>query len=264
MKVSLKDIALTAAIAVAAMAVVLPASAQLRGGASANEAIAFKDPGFRGQALVIEGAEPNLAEIRFNDTISSIELSGTWEICTDPNYRGRCEVIDGPVSHLSEFRLNDNITSLRPINGRRAIRNDRRQDNRRRERRVSGNGDAIVLFRDPEQRGAAVGFDRAIRDLKDARFNDTASSIRVNSGQWLVCEHPDYRGNCEVVDGTVWNLRNLGLNDRISSLRRYDGRGDYARRNDRYNQRRTRGYSTPQPRTVGYGNDRDRGYGRRD
>jgi len=234
-----------AALAAALIAVtaILPAAAEHRNrqNGSYGGAVVFKDPNFRGAALSINGPIENLAYERFNDSISSIQLNGTWEVCVDPNFRGKCTVIDGSVEHLSLYRMNDNITSLRPVNGNARNRDWRRDNDRGRNGDYGRRGSyAISLYRDPSFRGAEVGFDGAIANLNYSRFNDTASSIRVNSGRWIVCEDPNYRGRCEVVDGSVSHLRQLSLNDRITSLRPYDARRD---------------------RNIGYGRDRNSGYG---
>lgn len=250
--------AATLAAAIVAVVSVFPAAAQGRRG---GDVVVFKDPNFRGAALSINGPIANLAYERFNDSISSIELRGTWELCVDPDFRGKCTVLNGSVAHLSEFRMNDNISSLRPV-GARAANRDQRRDTSRRGRNNRG-GDAISLFRDPGFRGAAVGFDGAIANLNLAGFNDAASSIRVNSGRWVVCEHPNFRGRCAVVDGSVSHLRNISLNDRITSLRRYDRRRD---RDIGYGQNADYGYGNNRrdddhlyggPRDVGYGNNDD-------
>ncbi len=224
MKTALKGVLVGLGI----VALALPAAAQRYG----SEAVLFKDPGFRGASIVIDGPVENLTYARFNDTISSVELSGAWELCVDPNFRGRCEVIDGPVASLSNFRLNDNISSVRPLNGRRA-NHDRRQTrdygrgNDRDYGRGRGDG-AVTLFKDPDFRGGALGLDSAVRNLREIGFNDTASSIKVRSGTWLICEHPDFRGRCEVIDGSVYRLSNLRMNDNISSIKRYrGGRAEY-------------------------------------
>ncbi len=232
----MKNLIRNAALGIGLICVSLPVAAQqLYGGPDehyrgGSEAIAYKHPDFRGPALAIYGAVPNLALERFNDTISSIELSGTWEICVDPNYRGKCKIVDGPVYRLADIRMNDNITSLRPINGRvNGYRNQHRDDHYGSDR---GHNDryqngAIVLFKDPSFRGQAISLDRGISNLKDLRFNDTVSSIAINSGTWLACEHPDYRGRCEIIDGSIEHMRYVGLNDKITSIKRYRGRSSY-------------------------------------
>ena len=197
-----------------------------------GSAVVYKHPYFRGPALEINGPVRNLAYESFNDTISSIELRGAWEICVDPDFRGKCTIIDGSVARLSDLRMNDNITSLRPVSGRRAGRGYRdrdygRDDGYGRDRRRRG--EAITLFRDPGFRGAAFGENGAVPDLKRLGFNDTASSIDVSYGSWLVCEDPYYRGRCVVIDAPVASLSTIGLNDRVTSIRPYDGRRDRRR-----------------------------------
>ncbi|MEL7547868.1 MAG: beta/gamma crystallin-related protein [Pseudomonadota bacterium] len=85
----------------------------------AGEAVVFADPNFRGASRIISGPETNLTYLRFNDTISSIQVRGTWEICADPNFRGRCRIVSGSEYRLSEIRMNDNISSMRPVSGHR-------------------------------------------------------------------------------------------------------------------------------------------------
>lgn len=202
------------AIATIGSALTLPAAAQYWGGHS--EAVIYEHPDFRGQALVINGAEPNLAEIRFNDTVSSIRLSGTWEICVDPHFRGKCEIIDGSVYRLSNIRMNDNITSLRPVAAHRSRHYDRGRDNNYGYGQSRG---GITLFKDPGFRGGAVTVSGPVNNLKHKGFNDTISSIDLRGGSWLVCVDPDFRGRCEVIDGSVDYLKYIRMNDNISSLR---------------------------------------------
>lgn len=231
----MKQIQRAALASLAALATLtLPAMADhaRRGG---DSAVVFKHPDFRGPALEINGPVANLAYARFNDTISSIQLNGTWEICADPDFRGRCRIIDGSITRLADIRMNDNITSMRPVNGygRRARRDrDYGRDNgygRDYGYGRDARGAAITLFRDPGFRGRAVGYNGAVPDLKRLGFNDTASSIDIRGGSWLLCEDPHYRGRCVVIDGPIESLREVGLNDRLTSLRPYDGRRDRGR-----------------------------------
>lgn len=136
---ALKALALIATVCAATL---LPAAAQHGSRGGNSEAVIFKHPEFRGAALSIDGPVYNLRELGFNDTVSSIDVRGAWEICVDPDFRGRCVVIDGPTSHLSQIRMNDNITSMRPLNGnarRVNSRRDRDHGNRNNRRRDHGN-----------------------------------------------------------------------------------------------------------------------------
>lgn len=102
-------------------------------GSGSDEAVIFKHPEFRGSAIAIDRPVYNLRNLGFNDTVSSIDVRGAWEVCVDPDFRGRCVIIDRPEGHLSSLRMNDNISSMRPLNGnarRVNSRRDGRHDNR--------------------------------------------------------------------------------------------------------------------------------------
>ncbi len=131
---ALKALALVATVATASA---LPAAANYGDRARGGEAVIFVHPEYRGAALAINGPVYNLHELGFNDTVSSIDVAGRWEVCEHPDFRGRCAVIDGPTPHLSTFHMNDNISSMRPLDGRGrrvAHRRDTRQDQGRRGR----------------------------------------------------------------------------------------------------------------------------------
>ena len=201
-----------AALGMAALA--LPACADrgryhdssYRGGGSG--AVLYSDSGFSGEGLRIHGAEPDLARLRFNDRASSIVIqSGAWELCTDANFRGRCEIVDVSTDRLNAYRLNDNRG-----NGHGNSRGRR-----------GGWNAGLVLFPDSAQRGQGIEVQQDIPDLSQYRFNDRASSFLVTGGSWLVCEHANYRGRCEVLQGGAGDLKPIRMNDNISSIRTYDG-----------------------------------------
>ena len=227
----------SALTACAAAALLVPAAAaQLVGGPhgptshggvghgyNQNGAIVlFSQEGFRGEARGFDGDVRRLNTVGFNDRARSVKVNhGVWLLCDDANFGGRCEYVDRDISDLRRIGLRGNISSisLTPYD--------------------EGPGNhAITLFQHDNFRGAFLGFDEAVRDLSQYNYNDTASSIRVSSGRWLVCTDRDFRGDCDIVRGSVRDLDELFLNDKITSLRR-------AGRNDT-------------PRGVGYGND---GYG---
>ncbi|HEX7776782.1 MAG TPA: beta/gamma crystallin-related protein [Parvibaculum sp.] len=91
----------------------------------------------------------------------------------------------------------------------------------------------IVLYQDSNFNGRGVGVTGDARDL--GRFNDAASSVHVNGGRWLLCEHVNFEGRCITIDRDVRDLGQLGFNDKVSSIRRVDDRRDHdgRDRNDR-------------------------------
>lgn len=75
----------------------------------------------------------------------------------------------------------------------------------------------IELFDGPNYTGRSVVITGPVSDLARRGFNDAASSFRVRTGQWEICEHSDYRGDCVTVSGSDASLSRF--NNRISSLR---------------------------------------------
>jgi hypothetical protein len=88
--------------------------------------------------------------------------------------------------------------------------------------RPGANG-AVVVFEDPNFRGASETLRGDTTDLRSQKLNDKVSSIEIPAGQtWEMCQDINYR-NCQVLRGSVADLRSIGWDDRISSLRRIDG-----------------------------------------
>ncbi|MEE9380689.1 MAG: beta/gamma crystallin-related protein [Hyphomonadaceae bacterium] len=170
--------------------------------------ILYSRTGFSGDARSLDRSTNRLGQVNFNDKARSVRInSGVWQLCTDANGGGRCEYVDRNVRNLSDLGLAGNISSavLTPY-------------------REGPNGHAISLFDKRDYRGAFLGFDEAVSELSSRRFNDTAESIRINSGRWLVCSDANFRGHCEVLGRSVRDLYEFELGNKISSLRPYDGR----------------------------------------
>jgi uncharacterized protein YcfJ len=80
---------------------------------------------------------------------------------------------------------------------------------------------AQIAFYDREgMRGRVFSTDHEVRNFMRVGFNDRASSVVVERGQWEVCDDADFRGQCRILRrGTYDSLYALGMNDRISSVR---------------------------------------------
>src|SRR5512147_1370421 len=87
----------------------------------------------------------------------------------------------------------------------------------------------ITFYEGEDFRGRAFTTKRAVTNFKNAGFNDRASSVVVDSGDWLVCDDSEYAGRCVLLRrGAYDSLRGLGLDNRVSSVRQADRRrGDY-------------------------------------
>jgi hypothetical protein len=172
--------------------------------------ILYSRENFSGDARSFDSGVQRLSQVNFNDKARSVRInSGVWQLCTDGNGGGRCEYVDRSIRNLRDLGLSGNISSV--------ILTPYEQGPDRY---------AISLFDKADYRGAFLGFDEAVSELSSRRFNDTAGSIRINRGIWLVCSDANFRGRCEVIGRSVRDLYEFDLNNKISSLRPYDGRHD--------------------------------------
>ncbi len=83
---------------------------------------------------------------------------------------------------------------------------------------------AQVTFYEREGfQGRAMTTNDRIGNLERYGFNDRASSVVVERGRWLACEHARFEGRCVVLRrGSYPSLREVGMNNAISSVRRLE------------------------------------------
>ncbi len=87
----------------------------------------------------------------------------------------------------------------------------------------------VTLYEREGLRGQVFTADRSVNDLERYGFNDRASSLIVQSGQWQVCEHANFEGHCTILrPGQYASLAEMGMNNRISSLRKVQGSSKHA------------------------------------
>ncbi len=98
-------------VVLSAAAIGLTASAAMAQNASAT---IYRDTSFRGPAVAVESANPNL---RLNFPVYSIRIArGDWELCSQPNFRGTCITV---LQSTSDLRRAHNwagpLQSMRPV-----------------------------------------------------------------------------------------------------------------------------------------------------
>ena len=87
----------------------------------------------------------------------------------------------------------------------------------------------VTLYEQEGFRGRTFTASSSIYNLDKLGFNDRASSVIVDRGDWQVCEDSDFRGRCIVLrPGQYPSLGTMGMNNRISSLRRVAGGPKYS------------------------------------
>lgn len=86
----------------------------------------------------------------------------------------------------------------------------------------------IVFYEQEGLRGRSFAANGRIDNFENTGFNDRASSVVVQRGEWEVCEHAYYRGRCLTLrPGEYPSLRAMDMNNKISSARAVHGKPHY-------------------------------------
>lgn len=85
------------------------------GGWGRTSITVYSDAIYRGASETFRSEIPDLRNSGLNDRISSVRLTGPWQVCTDSYFRGECQTIREDVFSLEQLGLNDRISSMRPL-----------------------------------------------------------------------------------------------------------------------------------------------------
>jgi hypothetical protein len=77
----------------------------------------------------------------------------------------------------------------------------------------------VLLYSEPGFRGERLPLQRDERNLDQFNFNDRAASVVIQEGEWELCMHADFRGQCRLY-GPGQYPRLGPLDGQVSSLRR--------------------------------------------
>jgi hypothetical protein len=77
----------------------------------------FDKENFKGRAVKITTATPNLATHQFEDKVASFEVAGAgdWVLCENRNYGGRCVRVQAKAGDLRVIQLFARVSSLYPV-----------------------------------------------------------------------------------------------------------------------------------------------------
>jgi hypothetical protein len=167
----------------------------------------FEDIDFAGAARSFSDDVPDLTKIGWNDRISSFRVGRgeQWELCEDIYYRGQCIVVSGSERDMRVNNWNDMVSSFRRVRGDRGPAS------------YPGTGGAgsIVLYHQPNFRGASTNYNGVMNDI-----NDNVRSVNVGFGTWQLCEGRNFTGRCATVTQNTGNLSSdLNIGPVIRSLR---------------------------------------------
>jgi hypothetical protein len=78
----------------------------------------------------------------------------------------------------------------------------------------------VVLYEFPGFRGRSLAIEGGeVPDLIWQRFADRAGSMRIESGSWMFCTDPNFRGECRTFGPGEYARLSPDLDHRISSAR---------------------------------------------
>jgi hypothetical protein len=178
--------------------------------------IFFESENFGGSKFMIDQPDPNFASSHAVDRYqSAIVEGGAWELCVDADFRGGCRIfVPGRYAELGG--LSGRISSARPSYDQRG---EMPRDG------IRGRASA-TLFAGPNLTGRAFRLSSEGLDNLYDRFNDRASSLRVERGYWIFCSDASFRGECRTFGpGDYASLP--GLNNGIASGRRISNEYPY-------------------------------------
>lgn len=170
----------------------------------------FTERNFRGRSSTYREDIPDLEPLGINDNVSSIRVGRgeRWEVCEHSNYQGRCVVVFGNESDLRRNDWNDVISSIRRVGGGPP------------NRPPQGGGDYIVLFDRPNYRGNPTNYNGPYPDVPNS-----AQSVTIGRGAWLLCEGQNYSGRCITADRSIPDLGAFNMRNRVFSIRPVDSGG---------------------------------------
>lgn len=189
------------------------------GGGGGNERglVLYSGRSFGGQSRVITGYANDLRELSFSDMAESVRVprGERWEVCDNIEF-DRCRVVEGDISDLNSIGLRRKISSVRPTRG--SGGGGGGWGGGPGGGGGSGGGDyrgRIILFTGQNYTGRSFVVDEATANVN----MNSAQSVRVDRGNWQLCEDEGFRGRCTTVNVDIPNLRSLGLPGRVRSAR---------------------------------------------
>ena len=184
----------------AALSLVALAGLGAAGSSWAQEVELYNQNRFKGTRLRLSTDTPDVSAFGMGSAVGSVVVkSGDWEFCTAPRYGGACITVGpGRYDELPPA-LRGKVASVRradaapvaaappparvlppPIAAPAA---------------VPGN-DPMVLFDGRPGTGRSLPVNGAMPRLGQAGFNDAGTWVTIRRGEWQLCEHEDFRGEC--------------------------------------------------------------------
>ncbi len=198
---------------------------------------------------------PRIKDIATNDFAHSVKINGgEWVLCADSGGKGKCETVRRDMPNLRSIGLAGSISSLYRArkwnngldgsddhagggsyagggyagggsgygaddgryNGGRNGSDDRRYGD---DRRYNNREPQIVLFEGYNFNGPRITVDTETSSLLNSGFSNRASSVRILSGTWELCDGTGFTKTCREVSRDERDLSRIGLDSVITSVR---------------------------------------------
>ena len=170
----------------------------------------FEGIRFEGRAFAINGPVANFPNEVNDRAQSMIVYDGYWELCENIDYRGTCQTY-GPGRHATLGGMTNRASSIRPAG----------EPGYGSGTGGWGSGARALLYEGPNLSGRSFVINaEVLPNLDSARFNDRASSLRVEGGYWLFCSDINFQGDCLTFGPGDYPTLPWSLNNWISSGRR--------------------------------------------
>lgn len=161
------------------------------------------------RAVELTSSVDDLDTRQFHDGAdAALVIGGTWRLCDGEHGRGQCSDFV-PGQYVSLGALDGRVRSAYLIAGTPGY-----------VARIAVPAGRAVLYELPNFGGAqAVVESGPAPDLAWAHFRKPASSVRVESGSWLVCTDLGYQGDCRVLQPGEYPVLAGSLGQGIASAR---------------------------------------------
>ena len=144
----------------------------------------YDETNYGGRCIRFTDDEPDLSDVAFNNTASSLRTVGDWTatLFVDQNYSGASSTFTSDDSDLSNNNIGNNrASSIRVQHG--DVPSGAGCDG----------GEGLYLYEHPNYQGRCVKFTGDEDDLRTVAFDDTTSSLRI-LGSWTATLYRDLSG----------------------------------------------------------------------
>lgn len=178
----------------------------------------YDNRNYRGSSRTLTGPTRDLRALGFNDKAESLRLARgqVWEICRDIDFRD-CRQVNTDWPDLRGLRgMSGEVSSARPYGGFGGGGGSWNNGGG-----FGGSGGTswgrgrLTLYSGLDFRGRG----QTVQGTANAIRMNGVLSVRVEGGNWQLCEEENFRGRCTTTNVDINDIRSMGLPGRVRSAR---------------------------------------------